>query len=309
MQTILGSGGAAGTELAKALLNYTEDIRIVSRHPYKINPTDQLLEADLTNALQTDKAIKGSEVVYLMVGLPYDADVWESVWPKIMQNVLNACNTYDSKLVFFDNVYMYDPDHVGNMTENTPVNPTSRKGKVRKELANMVMDRVKSGEVEALIARSADFYGPSIQNTSILTEMVFEPLANGKKANWLGSAKFKHSFTYTPDAGKATALLGNYPEAYNQIWHLPTASNPPTGKQWIQMIANELEVEPKYRTAPKFLVRIMGWFNSLMSEMVEMMYQYNQDYVFDSSKFQSEFGMSPTPYEKGIKEIVNQDYS
>lgn len=309
MQTILGSGGAIGTELARALLTYTEDIRLVSRHPEKVNPTDQLVEADLTDAAQTDKAVQGSEVTYLTVGLPYDADIWESAWPKIMQNVLNACSNHDSRLVFFDNIYMYDPESVGHMTEKNPVNPKSRKGKVREELADMVMDRVKRGEVEALIARSADFYGPSIQDTSILTEMVFDPLSKGKKANWLGSAKYKHSFTYTPDAGKATALLGNNPEAYRQVWHLPTASNPPTGEQWIQLIADELGVEPNYRTAPKFLVRIMGWFNALMSEMVEMMYQYNQDYVFDSSKFESEFEMYPTPYEEGIKEIIKQDYS
>ena len=309
MQTILGSGGATGIELAKALLTYTEDIRLVSRHPEKVNPTDHLVEADLTDAAQTDKAVQGSEVVYLTVGLPYDADIWESTWPKIMQNVLNACNNHDSRLVFFDNVYMYDPDYVGHMTEKTPVNPKSRKGKVREELADMVMDRVKRGEVEALIARSADFYGPSIQDTSVLTEMVLDPLAKGNKANWLGSTEYKHSFTYTPDAGKATALLGNNPEAYKQVWHLPTDSNPPTGEQWIQMIADELGVEPKYRTAPRFLVNIMGWFNALMSEMVEMMYQYDQDYVFDSSKFESEFEMYPTSYEEGVKEIVKQDYS
>lgn len=33
MQTILGAGGSIGTELAKELINYTKDIRLVSRNP------------------------------------------------------------------------------------------------------------------------------------------------------------------------------------------------------------------------------------------------------------------------------------
>ena len=308
MQTILGSGGGLGTQLAKALLTYTEDIRLVSRHPEKVNAGDQLVEADLTDSEQTEQAVRGSEVVYLTVGLPYDIKVWKRKWPVIMQNVLNACERFECRLGFFDNIYMYDPDRIGHMTEETPVNPGSEKGKVRAELARMLMDRAERGDIEALIARSADFYGPSIKDTSILTEMVFNPLSEGKKANWLGSAKYKHSFTYTPDAGKATALLGNNPEAYNQVWHLPTASNPPTGKQWIEMIAEEMEVEPRYRTAPKFMVKIMGLFSPVMRNMVEMMYQYDRDYVFDSSKFESAFEMYPTSYQKGISEVVSHDY-
>ncbi len=308
MQTILGSGGAIGRELAKALLTYTDDIRLVSRNPEKVNPDNEVFAADLTDGNDTLRALEGSEIAYLTVGLPYDLEVWQETWPAIMQNVMDACERHGTKLVFFDNVYMYDPNHVGHMTEETPINPSSNKGKIRAELATMLMDRVKRGNFQALIARSADFYGPAIEDSSVLTEMVFNPLADGKKANWLGSAKYKHSFTYTPDAGKATALLGNNPVAYNQVWHLPTASNPPTGKEWIQMVADELGVEARYRSAPKFLVWIIGWFSPVMKEMVEMMYQYDRDYVFDSSKFESQFEMYPTPYAEGIKEVVTHDY-
>ena len=308
MQTILGAGGAIGTELAKALPEYTSKIRLVSRNPEPVNQDDELFSADLTNPEQTKKAVDGSEVAYLTVGLPYRTDVWKSKWPVIMENVIAACNKHNTKLVFFDNVYMYDPDHLNAMTEDTPVNPCSEKGKVRADIASKLVSAVENDEIEALIARCADYYGPGITDTSILTETVFKPLANGSKANWISSAEYKHSFTYTPDAGKATVLLGNTPEAYNQVWHLPTSSNPPTGKQWVEMIAKELDVDPKYRTAPKFILWLMGIFSSELSETVEMMYQYDRDYVFDSSKFEKHFDFAPTSYEKGIKEIVEKDY-
>lgn len=308
MQTILGSGGAIGKELARHLPQYSGKIRLVSRNPQKVNDSDELFKADLRNKEQVLKAVEGSEIVYLTVGLKYNAKVWQKTWPVIVKNVIEACTKYKSKLVFFDNIYMYDKNHLNPMNEETPVNPPSKKGKVRAQIAQMIWDAQKDG-LQALIARAADFYGPGIKGNSVLTETVFNNLKDGKKANWLGSVNYKHSFTYTPDAGKAVAILGNTPEAFGQIWHLPTASNPFTGKEWIEKIANKLEAKPKYQVASKFIVRILGLFIPIMKEMVEMIYQYDRDYVFDSTKFEKKFNFSPTPYLEGINEIVKQDYT
>jgi nucleoside-diphosphate-sugar epimerase len=309
MQTILGSGGAIGIELARALPQFTQEIRLVSRNPKSVNSGDQLVSANLKDSGEVLKAVEGSEVVYLTVGLTYTYKIWQKDWPLIMENVINACKQNNAKLFFFDNIYMYDSNYLNPMTEATPINPPSKKGKVRLQVLEMIEKEMRQGTLTALVARSADFYGPSIQTTCMLTETVFNNFASGKKANWLGSVNYKHSFTYTPDAGKATALLGNTPDAFNQIWHLPTSSDPLTGKEMIKAIASEMGVEPKFQVAPKFLVRIMGLFIPIMRELVEMIYQYDRDYVFDSSKFDQKFGVKPTPYLEGIKEVVKQDYS
>lgn len=308
MQTILGSGGALGSELARALKTHSGEIRLVSRNPRAVNPDDQLLAGDLTRADDVLEAVKGSEVAYLTVGLLYDTKVWQMTWPALMRNVIDACKTHGAKLVFVDNMYAYDPGYLSRMTEDTPIGPASKKGAVRAHLAGMIFDEVDKGNLQALIARGADFYGPSIRNSSLLTETVFNNLAQGKTANWVGSASCKHSFTYTPDGGKATALLGNTPDAYNQVWHLPTADNPPTGKEWIEAIAREMGVEPRYRVAGKLTVRLLGLFVPVMREMLEMLYQFDRDYVFDSGKFETRFGVKPTPYLEGIKAIVDRDY-
>ena len=308
MQTILGSGGAIGIELAKALSKYTNEIRLVSRNPQKVNSSDELFAADLLNKEELNKAVAGASIVYVTVGFPYNLKVWKESWPPFISNVISACKEHKCKLVFFDNIYMYDPAYLNGMTEETPQRPTSKKGAVRKQIADMIMKEVENGSLRALIARSADFYGPAIEKTSMITEMVFKPLSEGKKANWLSSVKYKHSFTYTPDAGKATALLGNTDSAYNQVWHLPTAADPFTGKEWIEKIADEMGQKAKIQVAPKFLVRIMGLFIPIMKEMPEMMYQYDRDYVFNSDKFEKAFDLKPTPYMEGIKAIIKNDY-
>jgi len=309
MQTILGSGGIIAIELAKALTVYTNNIRLVSRNPKKVNENDILMQADLLNQNAIENAVEGSSVVYVTIGFPYNSKEWKEKWPKFMRYVIQACAAYNCKLVFFDNIYMYDVNHLNGMTEETLINPPSKKGSVRVEIVKMIMEAIENGSLTALIARCADYYGPGIERNGMLREMVFKPFATGKKANWLSSVNYKHSLTYTPDAGKATALLGNTDDAYNQAWHLPTASNPLTGKEWIETIAQHMNVKPRYQVASKFIVRIMGLFMPVMREMPEMMYQYDRDYIFNSSKFENRFNYKPTSYINGIKEIIKIDFS
>ena len=309
MQTILGAGGAIGRELAKELTNYTIRIRLVGRNPKKVNEKDELFQADLTDSKLVDSAVRGSEVVYLVAGLQYKIKVWRKEWPKIVQNVINACEHYNARLVFFDNIYMYDRNSLSDITEQNPVMPSSKKGRVRAQIADMIMQEVKAGKLTALIARAADFYGPGI-NTSALTEMVFKNFQKGKKANWLGNPDKVHSFTYTPDAAKATALLGNTADAYNQVWHLPTDAQRITGKEWVQLFAKNMNAAPKYMAVPAGMVKFMGLFNPFMKEIGEMMYQYDRDYFFDSTKFNRRFpDFRTTPYAEGVKEVVRVDGS
>ena len=302
MQTILGAGGVIGTELAKSLPKFTDRIRLVSRNPKKVNASDELLPADLRNAEQTSKAVKGSDVVYLTVGLPYNIKIWQSQWPLVMRNVLDACRKHHAKLVFFDNVYCYGRVE-GWMTESTPINPASRKGAVRTQVAAMVMDTSTKGDVQALMARSADFYGPNTP-LSFVNVMVFESLKQGKKAQWMINDSVKHSLTYTPDAGKATAILGNTDSAYGQVWHLPTDRNALTGREIVEMAARELNVAPRYTVLPRWMMRMAGLFSGIIRESVEMLYQNESDYLFDSSKFDKVFDFKTTSYGQGFKETV-----
>ncbi len=307
MQTILGAGGAIGTELAKSLSKYTGNVKLVSRNPKKVNQSDILFPADITNPTLVNKAVQGSAVVYLTAGFTYKISVWKKTWPAVMDSVIEACLANNSKLVFFDNMYCYSADHLNPMTENTPYGPVSEKGKVRAAIAENLNNAVRQRGLQALIARSADFFGPGL-SVSFLTETVLKPLSEGKTANVLMSDSCRHSFTYTPDAGKATALLGNTPDAYGQTWHLPTAPNPLTGKQWVEIAAGELGVKPKYRVNGKLMIQLLGLFIPAMKETVEMLYQYDRDYVFSSEKFDSRFSFTPTSYIDGLRQIVRLDY-
>ena len=205
MITILGAGGAIGNELVKLLAANNQPFRLVGRNPKPTLGATEIVAADLTDTDQTIRAVAGSSVVYLLVGLKYDHRVWQEMWPRIMSNTIDACKRAGAKLIFFDNVYMYGKV-TGPMTEETPFNPCSRKGEIRATIASMLIDEWKSGALTAMIARSADFYGPDTQN-AVTNLLVFQPLARRRKASWLVNDAVPHSFTYTPDAARSLVQL------------------------------------------------------------------------------------------------------
>ncbi len=303
MQTILGAGGDIGILLAKELKQFSDKIRLVARHPQQVNGDDELMAADLLNTQAVSEAVKGSEIVYLTVGLKYDLRIWQAQWPVIMQNVVDACVSHNCKLVFFDNVYMYDKSAIPNMTEDSHLNPPSKKGAVRLQVVARLNEAMANNKLKALIARSADFYGPGSKN-GILNVLVLDSVSKGKRANWQVDPHKVHSFTYTPDAARATALLGNTDAAYDQVWHLPTSSERLTGKQFIDLAYSIGKQKSSYRLLSPFLLSLGGLFDRTIKELVEMQYQNNQDYFFNSEKFCSTFQFTPTRYADGIREVL-----
>ena len=258
----------------------------------------ETFSADLSDADKTREAVSGSAVVYLLVGLKYDLEVWRTLWPRIMSNAIEACKQAKARLIFFDNVYMYGKVS-GAMTEQTPFNPCSKKGEIRSQIATTLLNEIKAGGLEAMIARSADFYGPRAK-TGVPNVLVFDKYAKRSTAFWLVNDNVPHSLTFTPDAARSLVMLAGSNKAWNQTWHVPTAANPPTGKEFITMAAKEFGVQPRCRVLSRPMVKVAGWFDSDVRESYEMLYQSAAPYLFDSSKFAAAFGFEPTSYAQGI---------
>jgi len=186
------------------------------------------------------------------------------------------------------------------MTEQTPYAPVSKKGEIRARIATMLMEEAKRGNLTAMIARAADFYGPADAQHGMPNVLVFDAWAKGSKAAWMVNDSVPHSLTFTPDAARGVAMLAERDSAWNQVWHLPTAAPALTGKEFIETAAQAFGVRPKHRILNRGMIKVGGWFNPLVRELYEMLYQYDSPYVFDSSKFAGEFGFGGTAYSEGI---------
>ncbi|WP_030761977.1 NAD-dependent epimerase/dehydratase family protein [Streptomyces griseus] len=304
MQTVLGAGGPIADELARELHhNHTKDIRLVSRKPSKVNGTDELVAADLTDADAAGRAVAGSDIAYLTVGLPLDSDLWERQFPVIMRNVIDACAEHGTKLVFFDNTYMY-PGTPAPQTETTAFAPAGRKGRVRGQLATMLLEAMRTGRVEALIGRAPEFYGPG-RTKSYTNSLVFKRIKAGKRPFVPVDAHTARSLIWTPDAGRALALLGNTPDAYGQTWHLPVDPHRQTYAQLIEIAGEVTGRKIGYTPLPMAAFRLGRHFVKPLDEMFELLVRYRNDNIFDSSKFAARFPDFPvTSYREGVEQIL-----
>lgn len=302
MHTILGINGNVGKLLAAELTQKGIKVRGVSRRPFLGNW--EHISADVLNLEQLTTAVAGSEVVYLAVGLEYTTKIWRRDWLVLMQNTIAACRKTNAKLIFIDNVYMYGRVE-GAMTETTPMQPSSEKGKVRAEVAALLLKAFEGKILRGCIARAADFYGPDCDKSGLNTT-VFERFAAKKSAQWLGKVDKKHSFTYVPDMAHALAILGT-DDRMNQgfVWHLPTAAPALTGLEIIERAAKLFDVPPKFSAIGDFMMGILSIFIPIMRELKEMSYQTNFDYVFSSEKFERVFSLKPTSYVEGIQQTVD----
>lgn len=295
---ILGAGGSIANALVPLLLERKLPVRLVGRHPVAM-PGTETCAADLTHQQQVIDAVAGSDIVYLLAGLKYDRKLWADAWPRIIDNTLEACKQARARLIFFDNVYMYGRV-LGPMTEETPYRPTSKKGEIRAAIASTVERAWKAGDLTAIIARAADFYGPGAKN-GIPNAMVFEPMSQRKTPMCLVSDALPHSYTYVPDAARALVALAESESGWNQVWHLPTTPNPLTAREFITTAAEAMGRPAKYRVLSRSMVKIVGWFNPIVGEVHEMLYQNAAPYLFDSSKYARTFGFAGTPYAEGIR--------
>jgi nucleoside-diphosphate-sugar epimerase len=306
MQTILGANGIIATELAKELFtHFTKELKLVSRHPLRIHSSDVLFAADLLNGFQTEEAVKGSDIVYLTVGLSGNRETTKNEWPVIMRNVIDACLKQKAKLVFFDNTYMYGSSE-GIINEEKPFLSTGEKGKVRGQITTMLNEAILNTDLIAMICRAPEFYGPG--NThSITNSLIFENIRHQKKLKVLLNDSTLRTLIYSPDAAKAMALLANTRDAYHQTWHLPCDNNRLTSKEFIQIAEDIYGEKLNFVILKSWMIRLIGLFNSGMRETIELLYRYKTDYIFDSTKFIRRFpDFKITTYQEGIQEIIQE---
>ena len=303
MQTILGASGQIARELARELKrDYTDDLRLVSRHPQKVNDSDETFAADLLDAQQTRNAVKGSDTVYFAAGLPPDSALWERQFPDMLKNALEATRMAGAKFVYFDNTYMY-PQSNAPQTEETCFAPRRRKGKVRAEMADRVLDEMKRAEIPVLIGRAPEFYGPG-KTQSFTNALILDKLKSGKRPRVPVRDDKLRTLIWTPDASRALAVLGNTPDAYGQSWHLPCCDDRLTYQQFVTLACDIFGQQADYSVISKLAFTVAGVVSKGAREIRELLPRYEFDNLFESAKFKQRFpDFAVTTYREGLEKI------
>ncbi len=292
---------ALGQAIMRQLVADGKTVRMVSRSGNIRTPAGvTTVRADASDPAAAIGAAQGATVIYHTAAPDYTR--WAELYPPIQRGVMAAAAASGARLVSAESVYAYGPVD-GEMTEDLPYAATTRKGKLRAEMSDMLLTAHARGELKAAIARAPDFYGPLASTTTIYGDRVFYPALAGKKVSVMGKLDVPHTFIYIDDFARGLVTLGAHPEAMGQVWHLPCAPTL-TQRQLLELIFREAGHPPRVGTAPGFIFKFLGLFVPIMRELAELLYQWERPYRFSHAKFEEAFGAKVTPHEDAVRATV-----
>ncbi len=300
---VLGTG-AIGRAIMNELIKRGESVRMVNRSGKmdEVPAGAEVVASDVFDPTKVKEVTRGAKVVYQASQPEYTE--WPEKFPSLQKSIIDGLTGSNAKLVLVENLYMYGETNGKPQTEDFPHNAHTRKGKVRGEISNAAFEAHRAGKLRVTSARGSDFFGPWGLPTAAMGERTFYPLLHGKAAGLVGNVDIPHTHTYIPDFGKALVILGERDEADGKPWHVPNDNPKITQREMLTMIATEMGIEPKFSTMGKTMMWIGGLFIPAAKETVEMMYEFEQPFIVDSSRFETTFGMKATPMKEAIKETV-----
>jgi nucleoside-diphosphate-sugar epimerase len=299
---VLGASGGMGYSIVNELISRGVEVIAFARSEQKLKRlyAEQqkitIQTGDIFNLQDIIDASENVDVIFQTANIPYPE--WQNKLVPFIENILKAADIQKTKLVMVDNIYAYGRSTDAKVTENTPKQPHTKKGKIRLQVEQLV----KQSNVATIIAHFPDFYGPNAENTVL--HYTLKDAVQHKKAMFVGNQKIAREFIYTPDGAKAVVNLSMHDNAYGQNYNIP-AFDVITGEEIVQIIRELSGYDKPVRTVSKNLIRLLGIFNANMREVVEMFYLNEEPVVLDGTKYEDSIGPLPsTSYREGLKHTL-----
>jgi nucleoside-diphosphate-sugar epimerase len=303
---LLGATGAIGESVAAELRKRGESYRAIGRDRASLERTfgsDPLAEIAVWNpddASSVRAALRGADAIVYLVGVPYNHF---ELHPVLMRQTLDAAIAEGvGQMLLVGTVYPYGRAQQTPAREDHPREPRTFKGKMRKQQEDLLLEADAAGKIRGTVLRLPDFYGPRVKNSFL--DGVFNAAAKGGTANLIAPIDRPHQFVYVPDVGPVVLDLLRPPEAHGRWWHL--AGDGTASMQEIVAMAGQLAGKPiKTRAVGLGMVRVIGLFQPIMRELVEMNYLLTDPFIMDDSALRALLGkVKTTPLEEGLRQSL-----
>jgi nucleoside-diphosphate-sugar epimerase len=303
---LFGAAGAIGRSVAAELRTRRIPYRVVGRARSSLEAAfgdDPLAEIVTWDPRQPDSvraAACGLGAIVHLVGVPY----WQfEQHPVVMRQTLDgAIREGVDRLLLIGTVYPYGRPQTERVTEDHARQPHTFKGRMRKEQEDLVLAAHATKAIKTTILRLPDFYGPDVER-SFLAD-AFRAAVEGRRAKLVGPIDRPHEFVYVPDVGPVVVSLLGESRAWGRAWNLAGAAVT-TQRALVERIFAEAGTRPRFIAAGKTTLRLLGLFDPLMREMVEMHYLLTSPVLLDDSALGALLGDArKTPYDVGIRRTL-----
>jgi len=296
LHLVVGASGQLGRELVAQLHARGHRVRAVTRvRPAKVPEGVEVLTGDISDPVDAERLGRGATVIYACFGAPHQQ--WQHVFAPMARGVLRASMQNSAKLVFADNLYAYGPQ-TQPLVETLPNTAYGRKPRLRAEIAAMLLAAHGAGTAEVVIARASDFYGPGIDSAMMGTGVI-RALLDGRRIFLPGDLDAPHTFTFVPDFARALLVLGTAEGVSGQVWHVPSAPAISL-RALVERLGALAATRARIHALPRMAIRIAGWFDPAIRELLELDFQWDRPYLVSHAKYAARFGDGFTPLDLGL---------
>ncbi|GGP24964.1 NAD-dependent epimerase/dehydratase family protein [Silvimonas amylolytica] len=303
---LVGATGAMGHSIGNALAQTGQPWRAIARsqsalqQQFGADPRVECVTWNPDDAPSIKAALQGIDTVVYVVGVPY----WQfELHPILLGRTLEAAIAAGVKrFILIGTVYPYGRPQQPRVTEDHPRQPHTFKGQRRKEQEDLLLAAHAAGRIQGTVLRLPDFYGPGVDKSFL--DGVFKAAVAGKAADMIGPIDTPHEFVFVPDVGPVVLRLAAEPQAYGRVWHLAGAGVTSQKKLAEQIFATAGSTL-RTRVLGKLALRVLGLFNPMLREMVEMHYLQTEPVIMDDSALHHLLGtIHKTSYEEGIRQTL-----
>lgn len=303
---LFGAAGAIGQSIGAALSAEGQPYRVVGRSKAALSSSfgadsrAEIVTWNPDDPASVHAAAQNVHTLIYLVGVNY----WQfELHPQLMRKTLEGAIAAGVKrVVLIGTVYPYGLPRTTPVREDHPREPHTFKGRMRKAQEDLVLAAHAEGKIETTVVRLPDFYGPGVDKSFL--HAAFVAAVSGGVANMVGPIDKPHEFVFVPDVGPVVARLASTLTAYGRVWHLAGAGVT-TQRSIVDEIARQRGRRIRVRVAGKTMLRLIGLFNPLMREMVEMHYLFTDPVLMDDSALQQLIGpLRKTSHEEGVRRCL-----
>jgi nucleoside-diphosphate-sugar epimerase len=294
---VLGAGPVARAVVEQLAQQGIRPV-VVTRSGTQVAAADSR-RADVADPAAATDALAGAAVVYQAAQPAYHR--WVRDFPALQRSILEAAARAGAVLVAVENLYGYGPVE-GPIRPDLPLAATTRKGRLRAAMWHELETAHRAGRVRTVAARASDFYGPGV-TASVYGERFFAPLVAGKGAEVLGDPERLHAVTLVDDLAALLVRLGATPDAWGRAWHVPNAPAV-TQRRIVELAAEAAGVPARIRRISRAKLRLGGLMIPEARETVEMLYEFEHDFLVDDTGTRERLGLEPTPLADGLAATV-----
>jgi nucleoside-diphosphate-sugar epimerase len=296
---ILGINGHIGHHVAKAFVAGGWDVTGFGRSNKQPVPGVRFVKGDADSVADMRAAIGDIDIVVNALNLPYAE--WDK-GRKVAQTerVIAAIGTTGKTLLFPGNVYNYAAtDRV--ITPDMPQHPQTPRGAIRVEVERLYAEAARRGDMQVIIIRAGDFFGPESKGDWFDLVMMTE--AKKGRVKLMGAKGVPHAWAYLPDLGRAFEKLAWHRrelgpfETFHFAGHFVTPE---------QMGAAVLKVQPlKTSMFPRWIIGAMGLVDPTMREVGKMAYLWDYPQELRDERLEAILGPDfATPFDEAVAATV-----